>query len=86
MTIYRCETCGLSYQFLTQARLAADETVGHYVVQEGFEDNLVLSTDWPHDDSSYPRALDTFLALERIPQEAKRKILWENCARLYRFA
>lgn len=63
-----------------------DETVGHYVVAEGFEDNLVLSTDWPHDDSAYPHALDKFLALERIPEEAKRKILWENCARLYKFA
>jgi predicted TIM-barrel fold metal-dependent hydrolase len=43
----------------------------------------VISTDWPHDDSAYPRAIDTFLGLEGVSESTKRKILWDNCARLY---
>lgn len=45
-------------------------------------DNLVISTDWPHDDSAYPEAIATFLGLD-LPDHAKRRILWDNCARLY---
>ena len=37
----------------------------------------------PHDDSAYPRAVGTFLALEGVSKASKRKILWETCARLY---
>jgi predicted TIM-barrel fold metal-dependent hydrolase len=47
------------------------------------DDNIVISSDWPHDDSAYPRAIDTFLALPGVSDESKRKILWDNCARLY---
>lgn len=46
------------------------------------DDNIVLSTDWPHDDSAFPHAIDEFLALY-LPDDSKRKILWDNCARLY---
>ena len=47
------------------------------------DDNLVISTDWPHDDSAYPQALSTFLAIDGLSDESRRKILWDNCARLY---
>jgi uncharacterized protein len=46
-------------------------------------DNIVISSDWPHDDSAYPHAIDEFLALDGVDAESKRKILWNNCARLY---
>ena len=54
-----------------------------YVVAELGDDNLVLSTDWPHDDSRFPHSIDSFLALPYLPSETKRKVLWDNCARLY---
>ncbi|MBM4405364.1 MAG: amidohydrolase [Chloroflexi bacterium] len=60
-----------------------DEAGVPAVVQALGADNLVISTDWPHDDSLYPHAIDEFLAMEGLSAEAKRKILWENCARLY---
>jgi predicted TIM-barrel fold metal-dependent hydrolase len=44
----------------------------------------VLSTDWPHDDSRFPHAIDGFLELGHLPAAAKRKILWDNCARLHK--
>jgi predicted TIM-barrel fold metal-dependent hydrolase len=43
----------------------------------------VLSTDWPHDDSRFPHSIDSFLALPYLSSETKRKVLWDNCARLY---
>lgn len=46
------------------------------------DDNIVISTDYPHFDSAFPNAMDEFLELE-ISDESKRKILWDNCARYY---
>jgi predicted TIM-barrel fold metal-dependent hydrolase len=60
-----------------------EEELAKHVVAELGDDNLVVSTDWPHDDSRYPHAVDTFLALPDIGDKSKRKILWDNCARLY---
>ena len=61
-----------------------EEALAKYVVAELGDDNLVVSTDWPHDDSRYPEAIDTFLGLPEISKDSKRKILWDNCARLYK--
>jgi predicted TIM-barrel fold metal-dependent hydrolase len=44
--------------------------------------NVVFSTDYPHTDSRYPKAVETFLGLP-LNDEDKRKILWDNCARFY---
>jgi predicted TIM-barrel fold metal-dependent hydrolase len=45
-------------------------------------DNVVFSTDFPHPDSKFPGAIERFLKLP-LPHEAKRAILWDNCARFY---
>ena len=45
-------------------------------------DQLVFSTDYPHGDSRYPKATESFLELP-ISDEDKRKILWDNCAEFY---
>ena len=50
------------------------------------DEQIVISTDWPHDDSGYPEAINDFLAIEGLSAESKRKILWDNCARLYGIA
>jgi uncharacterized protein len=47
-------------------------------------DRFVFSTDYPHYDTKYPEATAHFLALD-LDAESKRKILWDNCARLYGF-
>ncbi|MGE0383160.1 MAG: amidohydrolase family protein [Gammaproteobacteria bacterium] len=61
----------------------ADEaTVGLYISWFG-DDNIVFSSDYPHPDSKFPRATAKFLS-QPISEQAKRKILWDNCARLYR--
>jgi predicted TIM-barrel fold metal-dependent hydrolase len=47
------------------------------------DDNLVLSSDFPHFDSEFPEAGRHFMELAEVSHESKRKILWDNCARLY---
>ncbi len=72
--------------FLRQCYVSVDvdEEPVKYVIDAYGDGNLVISTDWPHDDSSYPQAINTFLSLPDVSDESKRKILWDNCARLYR--
>ena len=62
------------------------ETDGEFldqVVEALGDDNIVLSTDYPHTDSNYPFALEKFLAFDKVSEPTKRKVLWDNCARLY---
>ena len=44
--------------------------------------NVVFSTDFPHPDCKYPGAVERFLELP-LPDDARRAILWDNCARYY---
>ena len=46
------------------------------------DDRIVFSTDFPHGDSKFPQAVESFLELP-ISEESKRKILWDNCAAYY---
>jgi predicted TIM-barrel fold metal-dependent hydrolase len=41
-----------------------------------------VSSDYPHSDGAFPEALQQFLGLP-LSDEQRRKILWDNCARLY---
>ena len=63
-----------------------DEVVLPDVVDRVGDDCLVISSDWPHDDSGYPHSMDNFLAVEGLSKETQRKVLWDNCARLYDLA
>ena len=53
------------------------------VVSRLGDDNIVISTDYPHADSRWPEAIDTFLRIEGLTEVSKRKIFWDNSARLY---
>jgi predicted TIM-barrel fold metal-dependent hydrolase len=63
-----------------------DEHMAARAIDEIGAECFVVSTDWPHDDSAFPHAIDGFLSLRGIDDEAKRRILWDNCARLYKLA
>jgi uncharacterized protein len=58
-----------------------EEFVAHVVAAVG-DDNLVTTTDYPHGDAKYPKAMDRFLALP-LSEQSKKKILWDNALRLY---
>lgn len=47
------------------------------------DDNLLISTDYPHPDSLFPEAINTFVGLPGVSDVSKRKILWDNPARLF---
>jgi uncharacterized protein len=59
-----------------------DEAGVKYVIDYIGADRLVFSTDYPHGDSKYPQAVESFLQL-KISDDEKRKILWDNCAEFY---
>ena len=62
--------------------LDVDEEPAVDVVNKMGADYFVVSTDYPHSDGAFPEAMEQFLALP-FPDEVRRKILWDNCARLY---
>jgi len=62
-----------------------DEAPARHMIQDFGCDQLVFSTDYPHTDSRYPHAVESFLACKLTDSE-KRKILWDNCARFYTIA
>jgi predicted TIM-barrel fold metal-dependent hydrolase len=47
------------------------------------DDNIVFSTDYPHGDSDFPEGVEEFLEMDGVSNESRKKILWDNCARLY---
>lgn len=73
-----------SEYFLRQCFISmdSDEAVAEDVIRRWGDDFVIISTDYPHADSPFPHAMDQFLELG-FPAETKRKILWDNCARLY---
>jgi uncharacterized protein len=64
----------------------ADEKVLRQVIEAVGDDNIVVSTDYPHSDGLFPDAMNEFVALEGVSEKSKAKILWDNCARLYPLA
>ena len=61
-----------------------EETPAKQAIEVIGDEHFVFSTDYPHADSKYPNATELFLDLP-FGEESKRKILWDNCARLYGF-
>jgi predicted TIM-barrel fold metal-dependent hydrolase len=59
-----------------------DEATVKHVIDDIGNRNIVFSTDYPHGDSRYPEAVDSFLKLP-ITAEDKKTILWDNCAVYY---
>ena len=59
-----------------------DEALVRNVIDTMGDDNIVISTDYPHIDCRWPHALEEFLSIP-ISEQSKRKILWDNCAKLY---
>jgi len=74
-----------SEYFLQQCFISVDpdEYLVADVINRIGDDNLVISTDYPHIDAHFPNALNEFLKLDGLNDGNRRKILWDNCARLY---
>ena len=74
-----------SQYFFRQCVVAtdADEKPLRQVIEAIGDDNIVVSTDYPHSDGLFPKAIEEFVHLEGVTDKSKSKILWDNCARLY---
>lgn len=59
-----------------------DETPVQHMIKEYGADQIVFSTDYPHGDSRYPEAVNSFMKLE-LTDDQRKKILWDNCASFY---
>jgi predicted TIM-barrel fold metal-dependent hydrolase len=75
-----------SQYFFRQCYIAtdADEKPPRQVVEAIGDDNIVVSTDYPHSDGLFPVAIEEFVRLEGVSDKSKANILWDNCARLYK--
>jgi uncharacterized protein len=67
------------------ASVEADEEPVKYAIDFLGNDRLVFSTDFPHVDTKFPKAVERFLQLP-IGEQDKKKILWNNCAAYYGMA
>src|ERR671932_4847 len=62
--------------------LDVDEEPAVHAVNDLGADYFVVSSDYPHSDGAFPEAMQQFFSLP-LNDEQRRKILWDNCARLY---
>lgn len=62
--------------------LDVDEEPAVDVINKMGAEYFVVSSDYPHSDGAFPEAVQQFLSLP-LKDEQRRKILWDNCARLY---
>ncbi len=62
--------------------LDVDEEPAVDVINKMGPDYFVVSSDYPHADGAFPEAIQQFLGLP-LNDEQRRKILWDNCAKLY---
>ncbi|MBI2554815.1 MAG: amidohydrolase [Candidatus Rokubacteria bacterium] len=60
-----------------------DEWIIPRVIDLIGEDRLVFATDYPHFDSRFPESAEAIATTEFLTDRVKRKILGENCRRLY---
>src|ERR1051326_8590203 len=60
------------------------EDIARYAIDFGLADRLLISTDYPHHDSPFPNGVEMFLGHAGISEADKRKITWDNGARLDR--
>lgn len=61
----------------------ADDPLLPTLIDAGFEDTLLFASDFPHFDAPFPGAVDLMIDRIDITDSVKRKILYENGARLY---
>ncbi len=77
-----------SYYFKRQCMISceAGEELVPVVAEYVSDDVLIMATDYPHPDAveKFPdRTVGDLTANPKVPAETKRKILWDNPARLY---
>ncbi len=47
------------------------------------DDNIVIMSDYPHCDSSFPHTVDAILDRNSLSEATKAKLLWDNAAKVF---
>ena len=61
----------------------SDERALKYVVDYLKGENIVWNTDYPHPDAIEPSKVLPSSTRSRLPDEARRKILWDNAVKFF---
>ena len=71
--------------FLKQCFISMDpdEHLVSDVIKGMGDDNILISMDYPHIDAHFSHALDEFFEIDGLDESSRRKIVWDNCNRLY---
>jgi uncharacterized protein len=74
-----------SEYFRRQCFVSVD--AGEYMLAQVIDligaERIVFSTDYPHPDTPWPHAVESFLGLPGVSEATKQKILWDNAMSLY---
>jgi predicted TIM-barrel fold metal-dependent hydrolase len=64
-----------------------EERLVWQAVEVAGDENILFATDYPHVDAinNYPGYVDAFLSHPRLSEVSKRRILWDNAQRYYKF-
>jgi uncharacterized protein len=74
-----------SEYFRRQCYVSADSS--EYMLSQVIEligdEHIVFTTDYPHPDSPWPKAVAEFMSLPGVSAKSKQRILWDNALDLY---
>jgi predicted TIM-barrel fold metal-dependent hydrolase len=70
-------------RYFQSIELHEGEPMTKYVIDQVGEDVLMFSSDYPHGETWFPEAVDTFLGWESISTSVKKKMFWENAIKCF---
>ncbi len=50
------------------------------------DDVLMYASDYPHSECQFPNTVDNFLAWDGFGDETRKKLMWDNAARFFRYS
>jgi len=72
----------LGGRYFQSIEIPEGEKLTNSVIDLIGEDILMYASDYPHSESHFPESANLFMAWD-MPEERKRKLLWDNAVRFY---
>jgi len=70
-------------RYFQSIELHEGESMTKYVIDQVGEDVLMWSSDYPHGETWFPEAVDTFLGWNSISDSVKKKMFWDNAIKCF---
>jgi predicted TIM-barrel fold metal-dependent hydrolase len=71
-----------SGRYFQSIEMSEGERLTRSVIDLLGEDILMYASDYPHDESWFPKSVETVMAWD-LPEQMKRKLFWDNAVRFY---